>query len=138
MPPRSRDGAKLLARCSLPWVRLVGRAKEQRVLKGLLDAARRSMSTALVVRGDPGMGKTAPLADGWSHQERLDRRLRQEHHPHTTVIIMKVRRKPRCRHIPANARPLGESSPMARKAKRNIKGWFGKQREQANVPACHA
>jgi predicted ATPase len=42
-------------------MRLVGRANEQSVLDDLLDAARRGLSGALVVRGEPGIGKTALL-----------------------------------------------------------------------------
>jgi DNA-binding CsgD family transcriptional regulator/tetratricopeptide (TPR) repeat protein len=46
---------------NLARVRLVGRAKEQRVVDALLYGARRGLSAALVVRADPGMGKTALL-----------------------------------------------------------------------------
>ena len=40
---------------------LRGRLSECAVLDGLLDAVRRGDSQALVVRGDPGVGKTALL-----------------------------------------------------------------------------
>jgi hypothetical protein len=42
---------------------LYGREAERAVLAELLDAARESRSGALVLRGEPGMGKTALLAD---------------------------------------------------------------------------
>src|SRR3712207_6421946 len=40
---------------------LVGREAEQRVLDSLLDSARSERSAVLVVRGPPGIGKTALL-----------------------------------------------------------------------------
>src|SRR5690242_19282625 len=40
---------------------LFGRAAERRHLDGLLVGARRGASSALLVRGDPGIGKTALL-----------------------------------------------------------------------------
>jgi DNA-binding CsgD family transcriptional regulator len=42
-------------------MRLVGRANEQQALDALLDAARQGLSGAVVLRGDPGIGKTALL-----------------------------------------------------------------------------
>ena len=42
---------------------LYGRDPERAVIGALLDAARESRSGALVLRGDPGIGKTALLAD---------------------------------------------------------------------------
>ncbi|GAB2828563.1 LuxR family transcriptional regulator [Actinocorallia aurea] len=41
---------------------LYGRSAEQAVLAGLLDGAREGRSAALVLRGDPGIGKTALLS----------------------------------------------------------------------------
>jgi DNA-binding CsgD family transcriptional regulator len=40
---------------------LVGRAKESRLVEGLLDEAKGGQSRVLVVRGEPGIGKTALL-----------------------------------------------------------------------------
>jgi DNA-binding CsgD family transcriptional regulator len=42
-------------------MRLVGRTAEQEVFDGLLEAARDGLSRALVLRGDPGIGKSALL-----------------------------------------------------------------------------
>jgi len=42
---------------------LIGRDGERAVIAALLEAARASRSNALVVRGEPGMGKTALLED---------------------------------------------------------------------------
>src|SRR5215207_8555943 len=42
---------------------LHGRDAERSLVAGLLDAARHSQSSVLVVRGDPGVGKTALLED---------------------------------------------------------------------------
>jgi hypothetical protein len=42
---------------------LLGRDRERAVLGGLLEQARRSRGAALVVHGDPGIGKTALLED---------------------------------------------------------------------------
>jgi DNA-binding CsgD family transcriptional regulator len=42
-------------------VRLLGRGDEQRVLERMLNAARAGSSGALVLRGDPGIGKTSLL-----------------------------------------------------------------------------
>ena len=42
---------------------LVGREAERARLRGVLEAARRGRGTALVLRGEPGIGKTALLAD---------------------------------------------------------------------------
>ncbi len=44
-------------------MRLVGRENEARALRGLLDAARGGSSGVLVVRGEPGIGKTALLQE---------------------------------------------------------------------------
>lgn len=41
---------------------LVGRQAEQRTLDALLDSARADRSAVLVVRGSPGIGKTALLS----------------------------------------------------------------------------
>ena len=40
---------------------LIGRSGEQARLDGLLDAARSGQSGALVIRGEPGVGKTCLL-----------------------------------------------------------------------------
>jgi DNA-binding NarL/FixJ family response regulator len=42
---------------------LIGRDAERAAIRALLEAARASRSSALVVRGEPGMGKTAVLED---------------------------------------------------------------------------
>lgn len=47
----------------MPAVALVGRQREQQALAELLDAARGGHSGVLVVRGEPGIGKTALLDD---------------------------------------------------------------------------
>src|SRR5215813_1129278 len=44
-----------------PSVRLRGRRQEMAVLRALLDGVRRRRSGALVVRGEPGIGKTSLL-----------------------------------------------------------------------------
>lgn len=46
-----------------PTVVLIGRRGEQRVVADLLAAVRRGRSGVLVIRGEPGIGKTALLAD---------------------------------------------------------------------------
>jgi DNA-binding CsgD family transcriptional regulator len=48
-------------RASYAWSVLVGRGSEQRRIDALLDAAGEGMSAALVVVGEPGIGKTALL-----------------------------------------------------------------------------
>src|SRR4051812_25690170 len=45
----------------IPQRRLLGRRRECQTIDGLLDAVRRGESQALVVRGEPGVGKTALL-----------------------------------------------------------------------------
>lgn len=47
----------------MPTMALVGRQREQQALGELLDAARRGHSGVLVLRGEPGIGKTALLDD---------------------------------------------------------------------------
>ena len=44
------------------WV-LCGRDREREQLRVLLEGARGSQSAALVIRGEPGVGKTALLQD---------------------------------------------------------------------------
>ena len=43
--------------------RLVGRREQQRVLAGLISDARNGVSGSILIRGDPGIGKTALLQD---------------------------------------------------------------------------
>ena len=50
-------------RATIRAVALVGRHREQQALAELLDAARRGHSGVLVLRGEPGIGKTALLQD---------------------------------------------------------------------------
>ena len=47
----------------MPTMALVGRQREQQALAQLLDSARRGHSGVLVLRGEPGIGKTALLDD---------------------------------------------------------------------------
>ena len=42
---------------------LIGRDREQRLIASLLTDARNGASAALVIRGDPGIGKTAVLEE---------------------------------------------------------------------------
>lgn len=42
---------------------LLGRGEQQRVLAGLISNARNGIGSALLIRGDPGIGKTALLQD---------------------------------------------------------------------------
>jgi AAA ATPase domain len=59
------DGALPTAR--LPGTQLLGRQREREVLDRLLEAARRGDGGVLVVRGEPGVGKTALLE--WTIEE---------------------------------------------------------------------
>jgi predicted ATPase len=45
----------------IPQRKLLGRRSESTTLDQLLEAVRAGESRALVIRGDPGMGKTALL-----------------------------------------------------------------------------
>ena len=47
--------------CKTSGIELIGRAEEQSAIDALLDSARDGMSGALVIRGEPGIGKTAML-----------------------------------------------------------------------------
>ena len=52
---------------------LYGRQRERAVLAALLDRARRSHSGMLVLRGPPGIGKSALLEDVVSRAKRTQR-----------------------------------------------------------------
>jgi DNA-binding CsgD family transcriptional regulator len=60
--PRAGSGDVKMVHVS-PRVDLVGRRREQEVLSRLIDSARRGASGVVVVRGEPGIGKTALLTD---------------------------------------------------------------------------
>ena len=65
--PRPRpapSGISLVATLKYVQEVLVGRQEELRRIIALLDEARRGRSGTLVVAGDPGLGKTALLAEG--------------------------------------------------------------------------
>jgi predicted ATPase len=50
-------------------VPLVDRGAEKQALSGLLDSVRRGMSGALVLRGEPGVGKSALLGHAVQHAD---------------------------------------------------------------------
>jgi DNA-binding CsgD family transcriptional regulator len=54
-------GCRTGPRSTVPKVRLVGRASERSALDALLQNARHGLSGAIVLRGEPGIGKTALL-----------------------------------------------------------------------------
>ena len=52
--------------------RLVGRQEQQRVLAGLISNARNGVSGSMLIRGDPGIGKTSLLQDVTSRAAGVD------------------------------------------------------------------
>jgi len=45
---------------------LLGRKEQQRVLTGLITSARNGISGSVLIRGEPGIGKTASPSDNCS------------------------------------------------------------------------
>ena len=98
--------------------RLVGREEHQRVLAGLISNARNGISGSMVIRGEPGIGKTALLQDA----RRPGRR-----RPACSVGRVRGRvgdpvlRAAASRHAPGRAPrrcPSGTSSPAGRGRRR--------------------